>query len=328
MYGMGMKRVSLLALGMFGLVSSAHADPVLRVEVSGSCPSEATLRASLSEAVVFSDSDARWSLQIKEGRRRASLRISDSETGSLFVREVRSKDCEALAKAFAVIIHSYFVELQVLPNPLDEEAVLSDPPEPEPSPEPAAEPATPPPSPAPAPAVPPKLGSQLWVGVSLGLLSRELEEGPLAAGIAMGVTRPSGIGASLSVRAHTGSQQRFATEVVERRGAEASASFSYTPDLGPFGIRLALGPGLAMTQVQPKDLPASTAPTRLHPYVAGSSTLLIPLSEHFNWLFILEADGFFLSDQYVIEPYGIVATSPKYSLFASMGIEWNQGPRN
>ncbi len=61
-------------------------------------------------------------MRIKEsvGSGQVSLKISDAELGSVLVREVRSKDCQAIANAFAVIIHGYFVELHVLPNPLDE----------------------------------------------------------------------------------------------------------------------------------------------------------------------------------------------------------------
>ena len=97
--------------------ATGHAQPRVKLEVSGNCPSFDQVRDAIAEwvHVVDRNTDAEWTIAVVVGRRSSRLEIRTKQAS--VVRGIASDDCEAMAEAFAVMVHGHLVELQLLPEP-------------------------------------------------------------------------------------------------------------------------------------------------------------------------------------------------------------------
>src|SRR5690242_14179102 len=97
------------------LVTPAWAQPVVRLEVQGTCPRTDELRRAFDGRVPLSDDGAGWTVAVSRGERSTRLDVRNADGSDAFDREIASEDCAALADAFAVIVEAHFVELHLLP---------------------------------------------------------------------------------------------------------------------------------------------------------------------------------------------------------------------
>ncbi len=101
------------ALALALVAAPAGAAVRVRVEAEGACPAPADLeRAVGAWAAPEADASApRFQLRTRPARGGARLELVDAAGKIVLTRTVASADCEALARAFALIAHAHFLEL-------------------------------------------------------------------------------------------------------------------------------------------------------------------------------------------------------------------------
>lgn len=94
----------------------------LRIEAEGACPAPADLERSVGAwaAPEADESASRWRMRVRPARGGARLELFDPKGRVVLARSVASNDCQALARAFALIAHAHFLELGLV-RPLEPE---------------------------------------------------------------------------------------------------------------------------------------------------------------------------------------------------------------
>src|SRR5512134_1542243 len=95
------------------LVGAARVEarPTVHLAVDGDCPTTDQVRTALADWVDVSDADAgaEWTIAVSERSGAAELAVRDGSGGVALSRRLSSRDCAAVADAFAVMVYAHFV---------------------------------------------------------------------------------------------------------------------------------------------------------------------------------------------------------------------------
>lgn len=324
----------MIAAGL-AVAAPAHAAPTVTLDVRGTCPGPDQVRAALAPWIAIAD-DAAWTVAVADRRGVATLELSDRD-GVVLSRRITSTDCAAVADAFAVMIHSHFVELHLMP--------ATEPAAPDPSagfappaavPEPIVTTAAPtrvepvdrgaPIAPAPRP-TPTAVRLAAAGGVAVGGATSgfgqldaawELRPGWIARGAISG-DAPTTIGATGQRVAVFRSIARIGVGRRLRAGAA-----SITP---------AVDAGLAVWRFDPLDSGNNVDPMNppstwhVQPVVDGSIAAAVPIAPRVALRLELTGTVFVVRDHYVAasnaDPTSAGGQSPRAAIAIGAGVEWS-----
>lgn len=322
-----------LVTAAFCLVhASASATPSVSVEgTDAGCPERAAVEREIRQFAKPPEPDEpHYRFEIGQLPNGARADLFDPDGERLFTRRIESRDCEALARAFALILHAQFVDLGIVQRepaepqePKQEELE----PEPEPQPEPAPEPAPARPAPrpireTPSASSPKSRQGDSWgyrVGAGLGV-GRDLPEGnPMFAGVAeLGTVSPGGFWLGIHLWGASPVRVGSSPDRVERWPLALELGVS-----GRFFETVWLEPGLSggilVSRVRALDIDASA---RLSPVPVARASLRggLTFSSVCPWL---ELSGQLLldRDRYVVRPRGPIGLGPRATLALLLGAD-------
>ncbi len=101
--------IALTGLAL-ALAGDAVAGPAGRLVTRGRCPGRGHMEAALA-GVVDVDGGGEWTIAIEPDRAGARLTLRDRRGAVALERRLESRDCGAMARAFAVILHAFFRQL-------------------------------------------------------------------------------------------------------------------------------------------------------------------------------------------------------------------------
>ncbi len=99
-----------IALALVALAGDAAAGPAGRLVTSGRCPGRGHMEAALT-GVIDVGGGGQWTIAIAPDQGGARLTLRDRRGAVALERRLESRDCAAMARAFAVILHAFFQQL-------------------------------------------------------------------------------------------------------------------------------------------------------------------------------------------------------------------------
>lgn len=317
----------MLAASLLGRPALASdPEPLLNVEGHSECPRPDQVQR---EASAWSVSNAArggpsWRAVLEQrSAGSASLQLFSPEGEEVLQRTIDSADCDALAKAFAIILEAHFLDLGLVEprevSPAAPEPAAKPEPEPEPEPEPDPEP-----PPVAAEATP---GPWLRAGVGLGIDVALPEPGVTAAAqLQLGVLLADNWAVLLAGQAALPREQSGATINSRVRSQSQTLALLLSkriPTAGPW-LEAHTGPGLRLSRVEAVDIDAAGELSARPAWQLGLA-LGLPVSS--KWSLRLDVVGNLVlqRDRYLIEPHGVVGHGPRTVLFAALGADFT-GP--
>jgi hypothetical protein len=305
--------VVLCATAWIGGPALARAQPQVHFAVRSSCPSEAELVHALGGQVIPAPSDlAAWSIEVENaGPDGATLILRTPEGEVSAQRTIASYDCGALAQAFALIVLAQFAEIHLLPTVVG------------PSAAPGARAGhttdgrTAPRSKARSTLA---LDIAALAGVELGLAPFSVAP---AGGLALGLgTQQTGWLARFDARVSGAVRDASRRDRIERWTSSARLELGGRLRFGRGWFASTAGGGVSLAHVTALDLDGRPAALRIWP--ALSLTALLGFGLGAGWSLRLQtaASLFPRVDRYVVQPDGVVATSPRAELAAGVGLEF------
>jgi hypothetical protein len=303
------------------VVRTANAQPLVAVQSDQDCPAQADVEAevrqwSLREAPT---TDVKWRAVVDHpGTNGARMRLFSEDGALVLERSIQSDDCVALAKAFAIILETHFLDLGlVLPRETQDEL--------EPEPKPAPKPSPPPPKPK----LPAKSSAQKPSGrvrVALGVGAQWATPDPGFTGTAralVGIAWQQRWAVDLALNVGLPQEQEgaYANDRVKSQGASASVLLAHRVSLGSSTWwEPHVGVGARVTQL---EAPQVAGQDTLTATILGELGLATGLHFTPNWSGRFDVVGQLLTDRdrYVIVPYGAVGQGPRALFLATLGLE-------
>lgn len=321
-------QLGALILGLLWNPPVATADLLVTIETTSTCPSRSELNDEISQWSLPSatGSEARWRATLDHPRTgTARLRLYAQDGALALERSIRSDDCAALAKAFAIILETHFLDLGlVLPRKVDLAADETPAPELETAPKSDPKPLPEQPTQAP-PQHAAASNSQLRTALGIGAQWALPEPGLTAAvrGL-VGIswrnewTLQLGLSAALpQSQDGIGSNDRVDSQAVTATlGLARRVRVDPTVWLEPhFGVGSRIS-RLEATQIAGEN--------EFSARVLGELGLATGLQLGPNWSPRLDVVGELLldRDRYIIEPHGAVGQGPRVVFFATLGVEF------
>ncbi|GAB4522860.1 MAG: hypothetical protein Tsb0020_41250 [Haliangiales bacterium] len=329
----------------------------VEVEVTGGCPDRATLVRELGDLGPLGDGSAgpaapTYTLVVTPaGRRAARMVLVDPEGRRVLRRRIRSRDCEALARAFVAIVRVHLRQLPALaadregsPPGVDDgtpapgadtgDAGPDDPGDDrvdaaaldsaEPTPNEATEEAT-------------DLTSQqtparsgLTLALTAGLqqsvaptlsatgadieLSWHSPSGPWLGRLGVSVAAPT-------TQTLADDDTDLAAQRVERWPAGIHAAVGVRTARAPWFYEAGVGAGLVATRVTALDLADRPSQLRTQPVVTLHVALARALWGRLRLRAELDARGYARRDRYRVAPLAGAVRSPRFEVLAKLGIE-------
>jgi hypothetical protein len=102
--------IAVVGLALVALGGDAAAGPAARLVTSGRCPGRGHMEAALT-GVIDVGGGGQWTIAIAQDQGGARLTLRDGQGAVALERRLESRDCAAMARAFAVILHAFFRQL-------------------------------------------------------------------------------------------------------------------------------------------------------------------------------------------------------------------------
>lgn len=115
---------AIAVAAVVAVAGDAAADPAGRLVTTGPCPGRARMQTALA-GVVDVDGGGEWTIAIAADGGGARLTLRDRRGAVALERRLESRDCGAMARAFAVILHGFFrrlAEVRGADGPIDRPA--------------------------------------------------------------------------------------------------------------------------------------------------------------------------------------------------------------
>jgi hypothetical protein len=329
--------VAALVLALSWGPPNAVADPLVTIATTSDCPSSNQLDTEIGQWSLPSarQDGARWHAVVDHpNASTARLRLYAQDGALALQRTIQSDDCEALAKAFAIILETHFLDLGlVLPRPVAPAADEPPAPQPqlpsEPKPQSDSKPKTPPPAKAPAKDQVVAPTSRLRLALGLGAQWALPEPGLTGAGrglvglswrsewcVQLGLTAvlpqtQEGVASNDRV-----DSQAFGAVLGLARRLRADTTGQPTVWLEPH-----LGLGARFSRLTAEEV---SGEKEVSVRVLGELGLATGLQLGPNWSPRLDVVGHLLldRDRYIIDPHGAVGRGPRAVLFATIGGEF------
>ena len=308
----------VLLVSAIGLVHArARADPAVLVQGKGAtCPTADSVQREIREFTVEPrNGELHFRLEISRSENGSQLDLYEESGERQFTRTIESQDCEALARAFALILRAHFVDLGIVERtpsgaPLEVKGRHTA----QVKPAPVANGV----SRAPERPWMPRWGMLAGIGIG-GSLDLPDTSRSLAAAAHVGALAPDGLW--LGLHLHGASRVRVgqAPDTVERWSAGIEAGVSYR-----LGRRWWLEPGasagVVANRVQAVDADAE-------PRVSASPTVRATLRggrafHGLSWWLALGCRVVLDRDRYLIEPRGAIGLGPRASLTLLVGVDF------
>src|SRR5687767_10054947 len=106
-----MRGLGLVAAAAIWLSAGGVAADAIGIVVTGACPSEAQVRAAI-ESRWSAATPGRWEARVVEVTGGARLQLVDGGGELVVDRTVQSRDCAAIAEAFALIVEMQAAEAE------------------------------------------------------------------------------------------------------------------------------------------------------------------------------------------------------------------------
>lgn len=315
-----------LVTAAFWLVhASASAAPPVLVEGDAHCPERTAVQREIRQFTVQPAPDEpHFRLEIGQLPRGARADLFGPDGERLFSRRIESEDCEALARAFALILRAHFVDLGMVKN---EPAGTATDHDGEAEAEAEALPASPPPPPT-TRETPPSFASaespksDSWgfrVGAGVGIGHDVPEGGPMLAGVVQAGTVTAG-GLWLGLHVWGASPVRVGSppDRVQRWpfGLELGASGRF---FQTWFFEPGVSAGVQLTRVRAVDIDGGA---RLSPVPVARAALRggLVFSSVCPWL---ELSGRLLldRDRYVVRPRRPIGLGPRATLLLVLGAD-------
>jgi len=304
------------------LSTPALAQPLVQVTGASSCPSPEQLSAEINQWSVREAAltGPRWQASLEPASAQAArLRLYAPDGELVLQRAIKSDDCSALAKAFAIILETHFLDLGLVEKRDPAPSVV------EPQPQKAKEePKTPAKIEEPAK---PDQGSNLGFRAALGAGAQLAvpEPGVTAAAQALiGIAFMPHWGLQLEVVGALPQIQNgaAANDRVKSQAFLLALTLAHRALLGDtLWIEPRSGIGARIVGLRALDIPAVTELTvrPMWEFGLASGLQLGP-----NWSPRLDVVGDLILDQehYVIDPRGVVGQGPRVLLLATLGAEF------
>lgn len=287
-----------VALVLVLLAATASADPSLEVRGDSDCPAPEMVEHRLQVWAGSIEGD--WRVDLDRHQDRADVVLHDREGRIALRRSIRSDDCEALARAFDVILRTHF---RAVPVP----AVVETGPI-------AKEPAV-----VVAAAGPPTPAIRVAIDLHAGLSAATGPE-PTAPEVGAAIiVYPAGW--PLAVRAGvdlSAAEQRQGPQMAGVSTGTAHLSLGPSGRMGAVDVSAAVG--LALVRVRALDLPGAGAQTRTQPTAGLGFGLRRSLRSGADLALRLDGRVYLQADRYIVEPLGVVGASPRFELLAAVGV--------
>jgi hypothetical protein len=301
---------------------TANAQPLVVVHADGDCPAQADIEAEIRQWSVREapTTGTQWQAVLDHpDTRSARVRLFSDDGALVLERSIQSEDCVALAKAFAIILETHFLDLGlVLPRETPPEA------EPTPKPEPKPEP-PPPPKPKPPTQSPPQeRGGRGRVALGAGAQWATPDPGLTGTARALiGIAWQQRWAVDLAFTFGLPQEQdgNHANDRVKSQGVSASLALAHRLSLSSIGWwEPHVGVGVRATQLQALQIASEDELTAT---VLGELGAAAGLRFSPSWSGRFDVVGQLLADRdrYVIVPYGAVGQGPRAVFFAALGLE-------
>ena len=315
---MAARHGSNVAVLLVALSKVASAEPLPALEPGGNCPNSAELVTALATRTLPAEA-REYRVVTFAAQGGVALRIENGEGNTVLERSIESDDCVALADAVALIVETYFVELQSARG-----AEPTAPPVPEPPKTLASvAPVVAPPNEDPAEAVTDERERAtfgLFLGLGAEVFPRDVS---WAVEAGAGFRWPRLL---VDFRLHTGTATlagsspddvlRWASRVTGRFGVRSS---------GRLRVEGFLGGGLSVSRLELLSVPASPVRVAFSPVFEAGTGLELDSRGVFSGRVEAGCALFAIRESYELSPDGEVGQGPRFSCGIVAGMSWG-GP--
>jgi hypothetical protein len=318
-----------LAVLLWG-IPMALAQPPVTIATAGDCPSRDQLDVEISQWSLPStpSQSAPWRASVDRPiLGKARLRLYAPDGALALQRDIRSEDCVALAKAFAIILETHFLDLGlVLPRKI--EPAPEEPPPAQSTPAAKPEPA-PPAKPKPAEPRPTQqhtaASSRLRIALGIGGQWALPDPGLTAAARGLfGISWHDEWTLQLGLSAALPQSQRGVSnnDQIDSQAFAATLGLAHRVRVNPdVWLEPHLGAGARISHLVAHEI---VGEDEISTRVLAELGLASGLQLGPNWSPRLDVVGQILldRDRYIIVPYGAVGQGPRVVLLATLGAEF------